>query len=102
MARRLHGLAATTAALLFPVLSHAETPTSDPAQAFAATIAASRLVMTVTDGHAGGPGAAYLAEMAANAQFFLVGEEHGVASIADTVRALVPMLSAVGYRHFAV
>jgi hypothetical protein len=100
--RACKALAAAAAVLLFPAASHAETVAADPAQAFAATIAASRHVLTVTDGHAGGPAADYLGEMAANSQFFLVGEEHGVAAIADTVRALVPMLSKAGYRHFAV
>ena len=102
MTRRLKVLAAAGTVLLLPVQSYAEPAATDQAQAFVATIAASRLVLTVSDGHAGGPAAAYLTEKAANSQFFLVGEEHGVAAIADTVRTLVPMLGAAGYRDFAV
>lgn len=102
MASRLKRLAATATLLLCPVLSHADTAASDLTQTFAATITASRLVLTITDGHAGGSAAAYLNEKAGKSQFFLIGEEHGAASIADTVRALVPMLSAAGYRSFAV
>ncbi len=102
MVRRPKLLAAAAAVLLLPVLSRPATVAADPAQAFAATIAASRLALIADDGHAGGPAAAYLAEKAADSQFFLIGEEHGVAAIADTVRTLVPMLNAAGYRHFAV
>jgi hypothetical protein len=102
MALRFMRLVAAAALLFVSVPSHTENGASDPTRSLAETIAASRLVLTVTDGRAGGPAAGYLQDKAATSQFFLVGEEHGVATIADTVQALVPMLIAAGYRHFAV
>ena len=37
-----------------------------------------------------------------SSQFVLIGEEHGVATIADTVRAMLGSFSDAGYRHFAI
>jgi hypothetical protein len=95
-------LAATAAMLSLSVLAHAEATKPDPALAFPQTVAASRSVLTVEDGHAGGAAAQFLAKAATNSHFFLIGEEHGVATIADTVRVLLPLLHAAGHRHFAV
>jgi hypothetical protein len=39
---------------------------------------------------------------AAASQFVLIGEEHGVATIADTVRAMLPDLTGAGYKHYAI
>lgn len=71
-------------------------------QKFQETIASSRMVLEVKGGRLGGAGAAFLKARASASHFVLIGEEHGVATIADTVRAMVPDLSAAGYQHFAV
>jgi hypothetical protein len=69
---------------------------------FQETIAASRLSIEVKGGRLSGPGAEFLKARAAAAQFFLIGEEHGVATIADTMRALFADLHDAGYGHFAI
>jgi hypothetical protein len=97
-----HAWLAAALLLLITVPASAQTAAPDPAADFAKTIAASRLVLTISDGRASGTAAAFLAGKAAASHFFLVGEEHGVATIADTIRALVPLLQAAGYQHFAV
>ena len=93
---------AAAALLVLPILARGEAMAPDPAAAFTDMIAASRMVMTVRNGRADGPGARYLAEKATQSSFFLIGEEHGVATIADTIRALVPILHEAGYRRLAV
>jgi hypothetical protein len=69
---------------------------------FQETIAASRLPIEVRDGRLSGPGAAFVQAHADEAQFVLLGEEHGVATIADTVRMVFADLNPRGYRHFAI
>jgi hypothetical protein len=102
MATITRRLAAAAALLCLSGRAHAEATKPDPALAFPATIAASRMVLTTEGGNAGGTAARFLADTATGSQFFLIGEEHGVATIADTVRALLPVLRAAGYGHFAV
>lgn len=82
--------------------SAAEPPAAELQQKFQETIAASRLTLGMKDGRFSGPGAAFLKERVGASQFTLIGEEHGVATIADVVRAMLPDLSGAGYRHFAI
>lgn len=78
-------------------------PTPDQLKAqFQETLAASRLSVDVVDGRLSGPGAAFLLARGRSAQFVLVGEEHGVATIADTISALFKDLNGAGYRHLAI
>jgi hypothetical protein len=102
MTRSTRAPAAAAATLCLIASAFGEATKPDPAAAFPATIEASRMVLTIEDGHAGGAAAAFLRNAAEASQFFLIGEEHGVASIADTIRTLLPALHAAGYRHFAV
>jgi len=99
MTRRL---AAAAALFCLSAPTYADATKPDPTLGFAATIAGSRMVLTIEGGDAGGAAAKFVADAAARSNFFLIGEEHGVATIADTVRALLPLLHAAGYGHFAV
>lgn len=69
---------------------------------FQESIAASRMTVDWRGGRLSGSGAAFLKARAAASQYVLLGEEHGVATIADTVRALLAELGPAGYRHFAI
>jgi hypothetical protein len=102
MAMITRGLAAAAVLLCLSEPTYSEATKPDPALAFPATIAASRMVLTTEGDNVGGAAAKFLADAASRAQFFLVGEEHGVATIADTVRALLPVLRSAGYDYFAV
>jgi hypothetical protein len=53
-------------------------------------------------GRLSGPGAALLVEAGRDAQFFLVGEEHGVAEIPLVTADLFRQLAPHGYRHLAI
>ncbi len=83
--------------------AQAAEPTLDELKAkFQETLTASRMTLEVKGGKLVGPGADVLRARAAASQFVLIGEEHGVATIADTVRAMLPDLTQSGYRHFAI
>lgn len=84
-------------------VAFAAEPTADELkQQFQETLAASRMTVDMREGRLSGPGAAFLKARAGDAQFVLLGEEHGVATIADTARALFADVNAAGYRHFAI
>lgn len=72
------------------------------ARLFQETLTASRMPLEIRDGRLSGPGAAFLESRAAESQFVLVGEEHGVADIAATVQALLAGIGPLGYRHLAI
>jgi hypothetical protein len=61
----------------------------------------SRLGMSLKDGKLSGPGADLLLQELAASQFFLIGEEHETAEIANLATALLPSASKHGYRHVA-
>jgi hypothetical protein len=64
---------------------------------------ANRQVMTVgEDGRLNGAGADLLLAAGREAQFFLIGEEHGVAEIPLVAGALFLELVPYGYRHLAI
>lgn len=69
---------------------------------FQETLSASRMTLEAKGGKLAGPGAEFLRARIAGSHFVLIGEEHGVATIADTVRAILPDLTHAGYRHFAI
>ncbi|MCW5573759.1 MAG: hypothetical protein KIT37_12110 [Steroidobacteraceae bacterium] len=80
----------------------AESLPDDPAALFQQTLAATRMPVALRDGRLSGPGATFLEARANESQFVLVGEEHGVADIASTVRALLAGIGPLGYRHLAI
>ncbi|MDQ3282032.1 MAG: hypothetical protein M3Q69_11535 [Acidobacteriota bacterium] len=58
-----------------------------------------RVAVTFEKGRVGGPGAELLRREIASTQFFLLGEEHGTADIAEFATALLPDAWKSGYRH---
>jgi hypothetical protein len=84
-------------------IAMAAEPTLDELkQKFQETLGQSRTTVEVKGGKLAGPGAEVLRARIAASHFVLIGEEHGVATIADTVRAMLPDLTQSGYRHFAI
>ncbi|MFA7263298.1 MAG: hypothetical protein WC068_09770 [Caulobacter sp.] len=84
----------------------AQTPTPAPRPGFAERLAAEapkhRLAMDF-DGQAwSGPGLDWLIAEGAAAQFFLLGEEHGIAQVPALVRQLLPALKAAGYSRLGL
>jgi hypothetical protein len=69
---------------------------------FKETIEASRFPIEMRGGRFSGPGGDFLKARAATSQFVLIGEEHGVATIAQTVRAYFGDLNDAGFHHFAI
>lgn len=69
---------------------------------FQETLAQSRLAVEMKDGRLSGPGAQFLLQKGRDAQYVLVGEEHGVATIAETIGAVFSQLNGIGYRHLAI
>lgn len=69
---------------------------------FQETLSASRMTLEMKGAELSGPGADFLRGRIAGSHFVLIGEEHGVATIADSVRAMLPDLTKSGYRHFAI
>lgn len=80
----------------------AAAPDEELKKKFQETILASRHVVEVRDGSLKGAGGLLLQPRAASADFVLIGEEHGVATIADTVRFFFSDIAPSGYRHFAI
>jgi hypothetical protein len=54
------------------------------------------------DGTLSGPGADLLVAAGRDAQFFLIGEEHGVAEVPRVAAGLFRALAPAGYRHLAI
>jgi len=58
--------------------------------------------MSFADGRLSGPGADWLLQKAADAQFFMLGEQHATADIALLSTALYRQLNGLGYTHAAI
>lgn len=99
---RFAAFLAVASALLSASSALAAGPDEELKKKFQETILASRLVVEVRDGSLKGAGGALLQQRAASADFVLIGEEHGVATIADSVRFLFSDIAPLGYRHFAI
>ncbi|MGQ0649787.1 MAG: hypothetical protein ACT4P7_19715, partial [Gemmatimonadaceae bacterium] len=83
-------------------LAHAQTPATPPDSALQRLLAANRHELALRDGRLTGPGAEFLLRQGKSAQFFMVGEEHGVAELPQVITALLRELRPAGYTHFAV
>lgn len=59
-------------------------------------------MQAAADGRLSGPGAELLLAAGRDAQFFLIGEEHGVAEIPLVAAGLFRELAPHGYRHLAI
>jgi hypothetical protein len=99
---KIVALTALAAAALAAAASAAEPTLAELKQKFQETLGQSRMTLEVKGGKLLGAGAEFLRVRAAASHFVLIGEEHGVATIADTVRAMLPDLTQAGYRHFAI
>jgi hypothetical protein len=93
---------AVTLAFLSASSVLASAPDEELQKKFQETILASRHQIDVRGGSLKGAGGALLQQRAASADFVLIGEEHGVATIADSVRYLFADIAPLGYRHFAI
>lgn len=99
------GLVALAAAL--PLGSQAP-PAAPPAAApsfeerLAARAAANRQAVSFHGGTFSGPGWEWLVKEGRASQFFLVGEEHGIAEVPAVVGELFRALRPAGYRHLAI
>lgn len=98
---RFAGLLAAVV-LTMPAALGAEPTLEELKAKFQETLSASRATLEAKGGKLVGPGADFLRARIAGSHFVLIGEEHGVATIADTVRAMLPDLTQSGYRHLAI
>lgn len=87
-----------TALLTLTTATAAQEP--DP---LAEALRANRTTLSLTaDGRLAGPGAELLLSEGRRSEFFLVGEEHGIAEVPELTAALFRALRPAGYRHLAV
>lgn len=86
-------------AITAPALAQNPPP---PAPTLAERMAANRHAIAFENGRLSGPGAALLNRAMADAQFFMVGEQHGTATIAAISAALHREAAAIGYNHAAM
>lgn len=80
----------------------ARTPPSPLTERLAAAATASRLRLDFTGGRFSGPAWDFMLAEGAAAQFFLLGEEHGVEQIPALSRDLMLALKPAGYEHLAI
>ncbi len=88
-------------ALAFSAPAFAQTP-PPPAPTLAERLAANRYAIAFEDGRLGEPGATLLSRAMTEAQFFMVGEQHGTATIAQISAALHHEAAGIGYNHAAM
>jgi hypothetical protein len=75
---------------------------TQPMPSFAESVAANRHALAFEDGTLSGPGAELLAREMTSAQFFLIGEQHATATIAEVSTALHRQAAEMGYAYSAV
>jgi len=61
-----------------------------------------RYTLALDEGRITGPGADFLLKEAAQAHFFMVGEEHGIAEVPEFTSALFRALRPYGYEHLVI
>lgn len=88
--------------LLSVTLSAAAAHAADSDPSLAAALAANRHPIRLQQGRLEGDGARLLLDEAAKSQFFLLGEDHGMAESAQLGEALVTALQPLGFRHVAI
>lgn len=96
LTRALFALTLTTAP------ATAQAPSAPPDTALRRIMLAHRLALRLENGRVVGAGAEFLAGEGKRAQFFLVGEEHGVAETPQVIGGLLRELRPAGYTHFAI
>jgi erythromycin esterase-like protein len=89
------------AALLAPTAAGAQQPAPD--SALLAALRQNRHTLSAgADGRLEGPGARVLLDAGRESQFFLIGEEHGIAQVPQLAAGLFRGLAPAGYRYLAV
>lgn len=102
--RRERSIAALAAAGLLAVapLTAQEVPSEPPAPGLGALLEPFVHEVVVSGGELGGPGAAILRDEAARSRFFLFGEQHATAEIAELALALYRAIAPSGYAHAVI
>ncbi len=95
-------LLAVILAPLYASLPGAGIAAQEPDTLLIHLLEAHRSPVLLAEGRLGGPGADLLLREGAAAQFFLVGEEHGIADIPELTGALFRNLAPHGYRHLVI
>jgi hypothetical protein len=70
--------------------------------AFVETLQKNRVAISVMEGKMGGPGADLLRPALAEAQFVLLGEDHGIQQIPDFGAALCAEVAPHGFHHMVL
>ncbi len=70
--------------------------------AFLDTLKQNRFAVSTKDGHPAGPGAEVLRAATADAQFVLLGEDHGIVQVPEFAAALCAELAPHGFHHLAL
>ena len=83
-------------------ISMVGTPARAQNQAFTDTLQKNRAAITARDGKLAGPGADVLRAALVEAQFVLLGEDHGIAQIPEFGGALCAELVPRGFHHMAL
>lgn len=99
MIRRIHPPRALLAAVLAAL---AAAPLAAQDSLTALLRANAHVMQAEPDGRLSGPGAELLVAAGRDAQFFLIGEEHGVAEVPRVTAGLFRELAPAGYRHLAI
>ncbi len=86
-------------ALAAPTFAQAPPP---PAPGFAERLPANRHSISFEGGRLSGPGAALLTRAMTDSQFFMIGEQHGTATIAEIAAAFHRDAAGLGYTHAAM
>ena len=88
--------------LFLAALTIALHPPSVLAQAFPERLLQNRYQITLQDGHLSGSGLAILQDALKDAQFVLLGEDHGIAQIPQIDSAIYDMIAPQGFHTFAI
>jgi len=91
-----------SAVLLFGLLGGTAPTGGNPSAAFDAAVTRARMELTFGRGVFGGPGAATIAKTVADAQYVMIGEDHGIAEIAAFSTALCAAVAPLGFNTLAL
>src|SRR5271167_462695 len=89
-------------AFLLGILLSFTTSASAQESAFNERLLKNRYALTLSDGNLGGPALPVLQTAVKDAQFVLVGEDHGIAQIPAVVRGLCDQLVPAGFHTMAL
>ncbi len=105
ISRNTFALRAMTAAVILAlviVFIPAMPATAQQAETFADRLAINRYQIDVKDGRLSGAGATVLESALADAQFVLVGEDHGMAQVPQFDAAICALIGPAGFHNLAI